>query len=147
MRPDGIRKGPPPGPARDGDKQQARHTVRHHVSQGWLPRASTLPCVDCGLPARDYDHYLGYDAVHHLDVQPVCRRCHQLRNVARGEWGAGTGRPQSVPACIICGRDKPPYSHGRCRTCYGHLNRWGIERPPVPFKRGLSVALREKQGR
>ncbi len=45
---------------------------------GTLPELDgSVPCVDCGAPARDYDHR-NYD--NPLDVVPVCRRC----NIRRG---------------------------------------------------------------
>ena len=134
MRPDGIRKGPPPAPARDGDKAQARHRVRHYTAKGWLPHPSSLPCADCGRPAREYDHYLGYGAEHHLDVQPVCRLCHMRRGIDRGEINnrAGTGRPRSVPACTNCGRVNQKgerYTNGRCKRCDNHWRYYGLDWP------------------
>jgi len=38
----------------------------------------TIDCVDCGKPARDYEHR---DYLKPLDVEPVCRSC----NCYRGE--------------------------------------------------------------
>jgi len=41
--------------------------------------SSETKCVDCGKPARDYDHrYYGNP----LDVVPVCRACNQKRGPA-----------------------------------------------------------------
>lgn len=74
---------------RDGNKTQARARVRYLVRVGRLPRARTLPCVDCGhvwsVGARrhEYDHHRGYSREHQLDVEPVCSRCHHKRDNAR----------------------------------------------------------------
>lgn len=85
--PDEIQFGPAPIPPRDGDKQQARQRINVEVRSGRRPRASALPCTDCGHIGNDrrheYDHYLGYSAAHHYDVQPVCSRCHHLRDDKR----------------------------------------------------------------
>lgn len=53
--------------------------VRKAVRAGMLPKASTLACVDCGKPARDYDHR---DYTKPLEVVPVCRSCNQKRGRA-----------------------------------------------------------------
>jgi hypothetical protein len=82
--------GPARLPSRDGDKKQARHFVNLSVQSGALPRPSTLPCFDCGHAGPDrrheYDHYLGYSAEHHENVQSVCARCHarRERRIRRG---------------------------------------------------------------
>jgi len=74
-------------PARDGDRRQAVRWVNHLVAIGVLPKVSTVPCLDCGHIGPDrghqYDHYLGYAAVHHGDVQAVCTRCHFKRDTIR----------------------------------------------------------------
>lgn len=84
--------GPPAAPARDGDRLQARQRINVEVRTGRRPRPRDLPCVDCGHvysandPRRhEYDHYLGYTADHHLDVEPVCTLCHRKRSERRGE--------------------------------------------------------------
>lgn len=87
------RPGPDPGrsfvPARHGDKKQARRRVNYLVEAGLIPRPSSLPCHDCGqvwAPRRrrhEYDHYLGYAAEHHEDVQCVCTSCHRNRESRR----------------------------------------------------------------
>jgi hypothetical protein len=79
----------PRDPARDGDKQQARMRIAREVRRGALPRANTVPCVDCGHvweaggSRHEYDHHLGYDADDHDAVESVCSRCHKLRTRAR----------------------------------------------------------------
>lgn len=83
------RYGPLPQAGRDGDVRQARYKVNHEVAAGRIPPPNSLPCTDCGHrwqtgdPRHEYDHYLGYAAVHHLDVQPVCTRCHHQREADR----------------------------------------------------------------
>ncbi|AOK61951.1 hypothetical protein WM29_22730 [Burkholderia ubonensis] len=53
---------------------------------GQRPHPNFLPFTDFGqiyaLGERrhEYDHYLGYAAEHHLDVQSVCTRCHAKRD-------------------------------------------------------------------
>jgi hypothetical protein len=46
-----------------------------------------VPCTDCGHIGSDrlheYDHYLGYAAINHLDVQCVCVPCHNRREQQR----------------------------------------------------------------
>jgi hypothetical protein len=81
--------GPAPAPARDGDKDQARHRVNVLVRTGRLPHPNRLPCVDCdhvwaaGERRHEYDHYAGYGADAHLKVEPVCSRCHHRREDLR----------------------------------------------------------------
>jgi hypothetical protein len=80
------RPGPAPMSSRDGDKMQARHRINVEVRTGRRPRANSLPCTDCGhrwTPGEShhhYDHYKGYSAEHHYDVQPVCAKCHARRD-------------------------------------------------------------------
>lgn len=83
------RFGPPPHAPRDGDKVQARQRINVEVRTGRRPHPNTLSCFDCGhvwqLGDRrhEYDHYLGYAAEHHLEVQPVCTTCHAARDSAK----------------------------------------------------------------
>lgn len=58
----------------------ARAAVGAAVRRGELPPASTLACVDCNKPARDYDHR---DNAKPLEVEPVCRSCNKKRGPAR----------------------------------------------------------------
>lgn len=84
------RPGPAPHPARDGDKRQARQRINVEVRTGRRPHPNTQPCTDCGHVwtegerRHEYDHHQGYDAAHHLDVQPVCTTCHHRRETDRG---------------------------------------------------------------
>ena len=113
---------------RDGDAAQAHGWVNYQVRLGRFPRASTVPCIDCGRPAHDYDHHLGYGATHHLDVQPVCRGCHMRRGVARGERKPPPKRT-NVSICAVCGTERPPFRRGRCNACRLYLSEHGVERP------------------
>jgi hypothetical protein len=85
----GERFGPKPAPARSGDKRQARKRVNQLVKAGKIPHPKALPCHDCGHifaigeRRHEYDHYLGYSAEHHRDVQPVCTSCHAQRERRR----------------------------------------------------------------
>jgi hypothetical protein len=106
-------------------KAQARMRVNNEVAAGRLPRASSLTCTDCGKPAEEYDHYLGYEPEHYEHVQPVCKSCHIKRENARGSHA----RPTSVGACIVCGKSRKPYTHGRCPRCWAYYNAYGVERP------------------
>ena len=84
------RPGPSPHPPRSGDKKQARQRINVDVRTGRRPHPNTLPCVDCGhiwKPGErrhEYDHYLGYDADHHQDVEVVCTTCHARRDSHKG---------------------------------------------------------------
>lgn len=87
---DSTRKpGPPPNPARDGDKQQARQRINVEVRTGYRPHPNSLPCADCGHVytegerRHEYDHHLGYAPEHHLDVESVCTLCHAKRDSAK----------------------------------------------------------------
>jgi hypothetical protein len=122
-----IKKGPRPSAPRDGDKLQARRRVRNLIRAGRLPWPRDVPCADCGGLSSQYDHYLGYGAAHHTDVQAVCADCHTRRGVERGE--RSRPRTRLTSACVNCGREKPPYRHGRCEACRWYWNTHGVERP------------------
>jgi hypothetical protein len=80
-------------PMRDGDKLQARRRINYLVEQGLVPPPDDLACRDCGHfgPERrhQYDHYLGYAAAHHLDVEALCEFCHIKREMHRGSRRSG----------------------------------------------------------
>lgn len=82
------RPGPSPKTAVDGDRIQARQRINVEVQRGRRANPNVLPCTDCGHIGHgrrhEYDHYLGYQAEHHADVQPVCTTCHAAREKARG---------------------------------------------------------------
>lgn len=62
------------------EEHYARSCVNYAVKMGKLPPVKTLTCVDCGAPARDYHHHLGYAVEHVLDVVALCRICHRARH-------------------------------------------------------------------
>ena len=74
-----------------------------------MPDPGGVPCTDCGHLGDDlrheYDHYLGYAAEHHEDVQAVCSQCHHDRSDRRGETPLrsrderGRYAPQEVMPC------------------------------------------------
>lgn len=82
-----TRSGPPPSPPRNMDKKQARRRVNLHVRTGRWPHPNTIKCTDCGHLGGDrrheFDHFLGYEAAHHEDVQVVCCKCHAKREKDR----------------------------------------------------------------
>lgn len=102
--------GPAPDPSRDGDKKQARHRVNLHVQNGRLPHPNTIPCYDClhiwnaGERRHEYDHYLGYSAENHLEVQSVCTTCHGSRERNRGIYGGAHKKigPEGTSWCSGC---------------------------------------------
>lgn len=49
------------------------------VKAGTMKRAKEFDCVDCGEPARCYDHR---DYERTFDVQPVCDKCNSRRGHA-----------------------------------------------------------------
>jgi len=62
--------------------QQARYAVKRAIASGTLPRLDgTVPCADCGRPAKDYDHR---DYSEKLAVAPVCHSCNSKRGPATG---------------------------------------------------------------
>ena len=86
-RPKVIRRGRRFVAPRDGDKKQARRRVNHLADEGLLPHPSTQPCTDCGDTScarrHEFDHFMGYAAEHHEDVEVVCSKCHHAREVVR----------------------------------------------------------------
>lgn len=55
--------------------------VADAVKTGGLPRLDgTIGCVDCGKPARSYDHR---DYAKPLEVEPVCTKCNHQRGPAK----------------------------------------------------------------
>lgn len=69
--------------ARYPERRRAREKVKDAIRRGDLKRAKELRCVDCGEPAKRYDHYAGYDKP--LAVEAVCYKCDGLRVRQRGE--------------------------------------------------------------
>ena len=59
---------------------KARYATNNAITAGKLPRPDTLQCHYCPKPAKEYHHYLGYEAKHALDVVPACKTCHQKKS-------------------------------------------------------------------
>ncbi len=68
---------------KDREKVRARGAVANAIKSGRLLKASEYLCTDCGLKAREYDHYLGYSKENQLSIQPVCSRCNKAREKLR----------------------------------------------------------------
>jgi hypothetical protein len=59
--------------------------VAKAVKEGRLPKLDgSIPCADCGNPARAYDHR---EYAKPLDVTPVCRPCNVKRGPAKETAG------------------------------------------------------------
>lgn len=69
---------------------RAAQVVARAIRAGRLQPPNLSSCVDCGEPAVFYDHR---DYSKPLAVEPVCRRCNNLRGPARHEL-----RPDIYPA-------------------------------------------------
>lgn len=120
-------------PTRSGDKRQAIGRINYLVRVGIIPPPWQLPCTDCGHigDGRDheYDHYLGYSAEHHLDVQSVCTKCHGIRTVGRGE----RPKPPLAKKSERCRNGHPMKEtrtgDGRCGECEREYHRkYWVER-------------------
>jgi len=61
-------------------REDASNALRKAIRQGRITKPSALPCHDCGKPARQYHHHLGYAHSHWLDVVAVCVSCHHRRH-------------------------------------------------------------------
>jgi len=138
--------GPATKPGRDGDRLQARARINQLVRKGLLARPDNVECTDCGhydpggTRRHEYDHHKGYAAQHHYDVEPVCTKCHRLREVKR----------QQIPGmkwCTSCkehhlmdyfGKDR---SRGdglmqRCRNAESERakQKWATRQAPNPIE-------------
>ena len=73
-------------------KRYAHLAVRQAIKRGELPPINALTCVDCGAPAKHYDHR-NYDIP--LDVVPTCHSCNLKRGpgaVSEATVAAGIAR-------------------------------------------------------
>jgi len=95
-------------------KEIAHHKVKDAWRRGDIAKARELQCVDCSKQALDYDHYLGYEPQHWLDVEPVCRSCHILRSLKRGEKPRQSARLRKRIGPLL--KDSAFYSY---RKAYG----------------------------
>ena len=62
---------------KSADYHKSHRLVQIAIRDGYLPKPSTLICLDCGASAQVYDHR---DYNRPLDVEPVCHAC----NIKRG---------------------------------------------------------------
>lgn len=58
----------------------AKRAVNHAIEAGYLATPKRLPCFDCGKKAKEYHHHRGYEQAHWLEVQALCRKCHNRRH-------------------------------------------------------------------
>jgi len=72
-------------------QQKAAAALQHAIKRGEIRKIDGLSCVDCGLPATDYDHR-SYETERALDVVPTCHSC----NIKRGPagWNSRAHEPQ-----------------------------------------------------
>lgn len=85
------------------------------VRRGVLPRLDgSVPCVDCGRPARCYEHR---DYSKPLEVEPVCHRCNLRRGRARPFVLVKTDRYKDYPAAENVAREFR-YNHMRYRASF-----------------------------
>ena len=61
------------------ERARAIRLVYEAVARGDMEAATAFQCVDCGMPARDYEHR---DYTKPLDVEPVCPACNYRRGPA-----------------------------------------------------------------
>jgi len=60
------------------EQAKARYAVAQAVVSGKLFPPQIYVCVKCQkTPAQHYHHYLGYSKHNHLDVIPICAKCHK----------------------------------------------------------------------
>ena len=78
------------------ERQAARTAIDRLVRLGAISPARHHSCADCGNRAAQYDHARGYLPPHDVYVEPVCNKCHGLRDRARGEHSHGR-RKVSLP--------------------------------------------------
>lgn len=62
----------------------ANSIVSQAIANGLVKPADAFECADCGVQAQQYDHR---DYNKPLEVEPVCRRCNQLRGPAVPRYG------------------------------------------------------------
>lgn len=115
------RPGPDPHPPRNGDKAQARQRINVEVRMGRRPHPNSIQCKDCGhvwkpgLTRHEYDHYLGYAAAHHTDVESVCTLCHAQRDSLKKKQSACVnGHPFTLENTIYRDGKK---RRRTCRAC------------------------------
>lgn len=61
---------------RHPEKAHAHIAVRLAIQRGDLQKAHERTCCRCGLQAKEYHHYNGYEGEAVLQVVPLCKQCH-----------------------------------------------------------------------
>lgn len=142
-----CKPGPSPAAPRDGDKKQARQRINVEVRTGYRSHPNTLPCKDCGHVWRpgerrhEYDHFKGYAAAHHYDVEPVCTLCHAIRDSARkAQTHCSAGHEFTVGNTYL-------KSNGT-RSCRECMRIWDRSRQPrgVEYWKCVNGRRRAKNG-
>lgn len=72
------------------ERNKARGRITARVISGTIPKARKLKCVDCGNPAKEYDHP-NYEKSYL--VEPVCHKCHAKRTP---HWHSGKEKRLSL---------------------------------------------------
>ena len=138
--------GPPAVPPRDGDRRQARRRINVEVRGGRRPHPNALPCKDCGhvwAPGErrhEYDHFLGYSAEHHYDVEAVCTICHAARDGGKASRTHCIRGHEFTPENTIY-----PKEGGRaCRECRRSYDRGRVR--PEGYWRDVNARRRARHG-
>lgn len=64
------------------DKIKARNVVGYAVDRGRIPPAASFICSSRNEEqATGYHHWRGYEPEHHMDVIPLCYKCHKAAEV------------------------------------------------------------------
>ena len=110
-------------------RDRAIASVRRAVVKGILLKLDgSVKCVDCGEPAKHYDHR---DYTKQLDVEPVCIAC----NYGRGKEGSVENIKKSARGgkweCLRCGYEwgSKAYKPKQCVYCKSY--KWQVPRAKV----------------
>ena len=57
-------------------KCRARIIIGFYIRKNMLSRPNAYHCRICWNQAEEYHHHRGYKQEHHLDIIPLCRKCH-----------------------------------------------------------------------
>ncbi len=99
------------------DRNKARQRVHSFVKIGKIKKATEYFCVDCGKPAKEFDHYLGYKELYHYAVMPVCIACHKKRKTVSIEGVNECHRVRDGSVVIYAPERK-------CRKCSLELKKY-----------------------
>lgn len=111
---------------------EAMSRVSLAVRNGYLPRVSTLKCVDCGAQAAAYEHR---DYSKPLEVEAVCRPC----NRKRGPASLGEEKPRAhifFAQTNSCSPHPTQGSPGNCGTASQRLT----EKAEMPKRPKIDTA-------